>query len=68
MAELKRLLNDGCVVSLPEQDPAAFAEQVAMCDEQLLNSYLEQGSLDDAELAAAIGQWATFSPVTLAPL
>lgn len=56
MAELKRLLNDGCVDFSPEQDPAAFAEQVAMCDEQLLNSYLEQGSLDDAELAAAIGK------------
>ena len=56
MAELKRLLDDGCVDFSPGQDPAIFAEQAAVCDEQLLNSYLEEGHLEDAALATAIGQ------------
>ena len=54
MAELKRLLDDGCIDFSPEQSPDVFAEQAALCDETLLNSYLEYGTLEDAAVAAAI--------------
>ncbi len=54
MAELKRLLDDSCVDFSLALDSDVFAEQAAMCDEQLLNCYLEHGSLQDAELSQSI--------------
>ena len=60
MSELKRLLDDGCVDFSPDQPPETLAEQAAMCDEELLNDYLERGALTDGELAAAVGRESLF--------
>ena len=52
MAELKRLLEDSCVDF--SQSPEGLAEQAALCDEALLEEYLETGALTDNALANAI--------------
>ena len=54
MAELKRLLDDGCIDFSPEQSPDVFAEQAALCVAPLVYSYLEYGTLEDAAVAAAL--------------
>lgn len=51
MAELKNRLDDKCVSFTSRED---FCEEVAMCDEHALNSYLEQGSIDDNTIAELI--------------
>lgn len=54
MAQLKRLLHENCVDFSIGTDSDAFAEQVAMCDERLLDRYLEQHTLQDSDLRLAI--------------
>lgn len=54
MTELKQLLDDRCIDFSTDITLSAFAEQAALCDEQLLNRYLERGTLDTASLASAI--------------
>ncbi len=38
------------------QRDAAWQEQVAMCDEALIEEFLENGSLDDGSIAAGIAK------------
>lgn len=56
LEEFRSLLNEGCIDFSPEQDQDAFLEQVAMCDETLLNQYLEEGTVTAPSLAAAISK------------
>ena len=51
MENLKLKLDDGCIdfVNL-----VAAAEQIAMCDESLLDEFLETGSIDSSRLPEAI--------------
>ena len=58
MDELKSLLGDGCVDFSPDQAGDAFQEQVAMCDEALLNQFLDSGHVTEDALAAAIAKGA----------
>ena len=58
--ELKSLLGDGCVDFSPDQAGDAFQEQVAMCDETLLNQFLDSGHIQENALAAAIAKEAVF--------
>ena len=52
LEELKSRLDGGCVdFSLP---PEALAEEAAMCDEALLERYLETGEVPEAELTDLI--------------
>src|SRR5690554_663726 len=53
LTELKKQLHDGCIEfrKSPSED---FYDQVAMCDEELMESYLETGMLEDTQLKAAI--------------
>lgn len=52
LPQLKRLLSDGCVdfSTLEGYDP----EELSMCDEMLLNQYLETGVLTAEDVAQAI--------------
>ena len=54
MAEVKRLLEDSCVDF--SQPPEELAEQAALCDEALLEEYLETGALTDGAIAAAVAR------------
>ena len=58
--ELKSLLGDGCVDFSPDQAGDAFQEQVARCDETLLNQFLDSGHIQENALAAAIAKEAVF--------
>ena len=53
LAELKSKLDEGCV---DMGDKEALFEQAALCDESLLEDYLETGSIADAALTALMAQ------------
>ena len=52
MAELKSTLSDECVQFSPERD----AEDIAACDEALMEHYLASGTLDDEKIADAVAR------------
>lgn len=45
MKELKNVLSDGCV-DFTDTDQEEFVESIAVCDEELMEKYLENGELD----------------------
>ncbi len=51
--ELKSKLSDGCV-DFGNGDKSKFYEDIALCDENLLNKYYEKNSLDKSDIIAAI--------------
>ena len=53
LGELKSKLDEGCV---DMADQEALCEQAALCDESLLEDYLETGSIADAALTALMAQ------------
>ena len=53
LGELKSKLDEGCV---DMGDKEALCEQAALCDESLLEDYLETGSIADAALTALMAQ------------
>ena len=52
LAQLRRRLSDGCADFSGPRD--ALLEQAALCDEELMERYLETGELSDADLSALI--------------
>ena len=54
MNELRRKLGDGCVDFSKEHDPEAFMDTLAMCDEALLEQYMEQGTIKTDDIITAI--------------
>ncbi|MCB6993962.1 TetM/TetW/TetO/TetS family tetracycline resistance ribosomal protection protein [bacterium 210820-DFI.6.37] len=57
LEELKRSFDEGCV---DFSDPNAAIEQIAMCDEQLLEEYLETGSVTEKGIARGISERSLF--------
>jgi len=53
LSQLTERLSDGCVDFGGERDEA-FYETAAMCDEEAMDAYLENGRLTDGQLAALI--------------
>lgn len=53
MEDIKKRLCDGCIDFCQEHDEA-FMEEVAMCDEATMNSFLENGTIGLRELRDAI--------------
>lgn len=53
LAVLKQQLDD-CCIEFGQSDLANFLEQVAMCDDELLESYLKTGQIADSEIKGAI--------------
>ena len=56
LAQLKSELDDRCVDFTPNQDEGTFYENVAVCDEALLNSYLDGTPLSHNQLVPVIAQ------------
>ena len=52
LAELKKHLSDNCVDFTAPADE--LCENAALCDEKLMESYLEQGEISEKEIAKAI--------------
>lgn len=56
MDEIKQRLDDGCI----DFSSDSFFEDAAMCDEQLMESYLADGTITAMQLAAAISKRRVF--------
>jgi small GTP-binding protein len=54
MTELKKKLGDGCIDFTMHQDTQSFMENLAMCDEDLLECFMERGSLEEDAIRAAV--------------
>lgn len=51
--ELRKQLSEGCI-DFGQEGSDSFYEQLAMCDEDLLESYLEDGRVETAQIREAI--------------
>jgi small GTP-binding protein len=54
MKELKGTLSEGCVDFSDDQDSMLFMENLAVCDEKLLNHYIESGFIKKKDIAKLI--------------
>lgn len=54
LAQLQERLSDACTDFTA--DPSEIAEQAALCDESLMEQYLETGELSDFDLASLIAE------------
>lgn len=53
MRELKKRLDEGCI-DFQEEGTEEFYEQAAMCEEKLLDAYLETGTVEEDEIRRLI--------------
>ncbi|HEX3075324.1 MAG TPA: translation factor GTPase family protein [Lachnospiraceae bacterium] len=60
MQELRKRLNDGCIDFDPEQDKDEWMENLAMCDEALLEKYMEHQEVGTEDAKALIAQRKVF--------
>jgi len=56
LEELKAKLDERCVDFGADRSPEDLFEDLAVCEESLLEQFLEHGKLDDKEIAGAIGK------------
>ena len=54
LAELKKRLDENCIDFDETQDFDEFMENLSMCDEELLEKYLEQGELTQEDITELI--------------
>ncbi|MDF2905156.1 MAG: hypothetical protein K0R34_477 [Herbinix sp.] len=54
MKELKKRFGDGCMDFSDEANTEVFMDNLAMCDEALLEHYMEFGTLKEEEIASVI--------------
>jgi len=59
MEELKKQLNEGCV-EFGQADKNIFYDQLAMCDEVLMETFLETGSIEKDQISAAVKERKVF--------
>src|SRR5690606_6598495 len=59
MAELKKRLNDGCI-TFEQVNTDVFYDQLAMCDEKMMEDYLETGHIETERIKNAIKQRKVF--------
>ena len=54
LEELKKRLDGNCINFSSDTDQEVWMENVAVCDEKLMEAYLETGTVDEARVAALI--------------
>lgn len=54
LIELKKRFGDSCVAFNRDQSDSEWFEELAMCDEQLLEAYLESGQLEPQAISDAV--------------
>ena len=59
MSELKGQLGDGCI-EFGQVETANFSDQLAMCDEGLMETYLETGNIDTTMIKRVISEHKVF--------
>ena len=60
MKELKQQLGEGCVDFGMEQGQEQFLEDLAVCDEAVLERYLQEGTVEDQEIRRMIQERKVF--------
>ena len=60
MTELKNRLDGNCLDFSCDRDTEEWQEQLAMCDERLLERYLEEGSVEEEEIPMLIRERKVF--------
>ncbi len=60
LAELKNRLDGGCIDFSADQESQEFLENLAVCDERLMEQYLEQGSIAEEEIRGLIASRRVF--------
>ncbi len=60
MNEIKKYFHDGCIDFSADQDPKVWMENLAVCDETLLEMYMESGSVRTEEIAELIAERKVF--------
>lgn len=59
LEELKKILDDSCI-EFGNNDTEDFYDQLAMCDETVMESYLETGRIDTSQIARLIKERKVF--------
>jgi len=59
LAELKKILDDGCI-EFGNSDKEDFFDQLAMCDETIMESYLETGHINTPQISRLIKERKAF--------
>mgnify|MGYP003752232351 CR=1 FL=1 len=60
MDEVRKRLSDGCVDFSDDQNKEVWMENIAMCDEQLLDQYIESGEIKTDEVISLIAEGKVF--------
>ena len=60
MAGLKARLDDGCVDFGEDRSREAWLEELAMCDEELMEQYLEDGGVEAEDISRLIAERKVF--------
>lgn len=60
LKELQSRLNEACVAFGGEQDAETFYENLALCDEHLMEEYLESGTIGRESIAEAVAHRKVF--------
>lgn len=56
MEDLKKRLDENCIDFSTDQEPDIFMENLAMCEEQLLEQYLDTGEVDEQNIIRLIAK------------
>ena len=56
MEDIRSILHEGCVDFSENQDSRLFMEDLAVCDENILNHYLEHGIVETEDIAKHMQQ------------
>lgn len=56
LQEMEKRLDERCIEFGNDKDQEAFWDKLAMCDEHLMEQYLENGTLEKREIAACIAE------------
>ncbi len=60
MTELKKRLDDGCIDFSAKQDKNEWMENLAICEERLLEKYMDTGVVENHDIAALIAKRKVF--------
>lgn len=59
LEELKKQLNDGCIEFEPVKTEDFF-DQLAMCDESMMETFLKKGHIEDIQIKSAVSERRVF--------
>jgi len=57
--EIKKQLDDRCI-EFSEENPEEFFDRLAMCDEMIMETYLEKGRVETSQISAAVKERKVF--------